>query len=98
MVSAISGVELALWDLKGKALGTPIYNLLGGRYREKVPVYLDCGGGETPESQWWVERARRGLGLGFSALKFDTPFPDPVEGETGESSHDNGLRFLRGAG
>ena len=41
VVAAISGIELALWDIKGQALGTPIYNLLGGRYREVIRVYAD---------------------------------------------------------
>lgn len=39
-LSAISGVEMALWDLAGKAMNVPVYRLLGGRVREKVPVYL----------------------------------------------------------
>lgn len=39
-LSALSGVEMALWDLAGKAMGVPVYRLLGGRVREKVPVYL----------------------------------------------------------
>lgn len=48
VVAAISGVEMAFWDVKGKALGTPIYNLLGGRYRTKIRVFADCGHGEEP--------------------------------------------------
>ena len=38
-VHAISGIDIALWDIKGKALGKPIYELLGGAYRREVPVY-----------------------------------------------------------
>ena len=38
-VTAISGVEIALWDLAGKILGAPVYTLLGGRYRDSVPAY-----------------------------------------------------------
>ncbi len=38
--SAMSGVEMALWDLAGKAMNVPVYRLMGGRVREKVPVYL----------------------------------------------------------
>ena len=37
-LSAISGVEMALWDLAGKAMNVPVYRLLGGRVREKMPV------------------------------------------------------------
>src|ERR1019366_8427898 len=40
-LTAISGVEMALWDLAGKALGVPVYRLMGGRVRPKVPVYFD---------------------------------------------------------
>lgn len=36
---AISGIEIALWDIIGKALGVPVYKLLGGAYRTKIPVY-----------------------------------------------------------
>jgi L-alanine-DL-glutamate epimerase-like enolase superfamily enzyme len=39
-ISAISAIDIALWDIKGKALGVPVYKLLGGKVREKVPVYL----------------------------------------------------------
>ena len=40
-VAALSGVEIALWDLAGKALGLPVYQLLGGKMRDKVRVYCD---------------------------------------------------------
>jgi L-alanine-DL-glutamate epimerase-like enolase superfamily enzyme len=71
VVAAISGVELALWDLKGKALGTPIYNLLGGRYRNRIRVYADCGHGERPTPVSWAERALEAVEKGFTAIKFD---------------------------
>ena len=59
VVTAISGVELALWDLKGRALGTPIYNLLGGQYRDKIKIYLDMGRA-TAQRARRVGRARPG--------------------------------------
>jgi L-alanine-DL-glutamate epimerase-like enolase superfamily enzyme len=71
VVAAISGVELALWDLKGKALSTPIYNLLGGRYRSRIKVYADCGQGSEPTPSAWAERALQALHRGFNAIKFD---------------------------
>jgi L-alanine-DL-glutamate epimerase-like enolase superfamily enzyme len=71
VVAAISGVELALWDLKGKALSTPIYNLLGGVYRHKIKVYADCGHGSKPTPQSWGERAKGAVNKGFSTIKFD---------------------------
>ncbi|MFY7954230.1 MAG: D-galactonate dehydratase, partial [Armatimonadaceae bacterium] len=42
--SAISGIEQALWDIKGKALGVPVYELLGGPVRDKMRVYAWIGG------------------------------------------------------
>ena len=48
--SAISGIDLALWDLKGKALGVPVYSLLGGPTRDKIWVYAGCTKGETAET------------------------------------------------
>ena len=45
-LSAVSGVEMALWDLAGKALGLPVYQLLGGKIRSKIPVYFHAA---TPQ-------------------------------------------------
>lgn len=47
---AISGIEAALWDLKGRALGVPIWQLLGGRFRDRVRIYVDCHAGQTLEA------------------------------------------------
>ena len=78
VVAAISGVELALWDIKGKALGTPIYNLLGGRYRSKIRLYADCGHGKQPTPESWAQRAREAIERGFTAIKFDVDNTDPT--------------------
>ena len=48
--NAISGIEMALWDITGKALGVPVYRLLGGKFRDKVRIYADCHAGESLES------------------------------------------------
>lgn len=48
--NAISGIEMALWDITGKALGVPVYRLLGGKFRDKVRMYADCHAGESLES------------------------------------------------
>ncbi|MBS11600.1 MAG: mandelate racemase [Gemmatimonadetes bacterium] len=70
---AMSGIEHALWDICGKASGQPIYNMLGGKCRERIRVYANgWGGGSTPDEI--ANRARQVVDLGFTALKFD-PFP-----------------------
>jgi len=67
---AISAVDLALWDLKGKLLGQPVYSLLGGPVRERTFCYAT--GNDT---DWQLE-------LGFKAVKLARPF-GPVHGEAG---------------
>ena len=72
---AISAIEQALWEIAGKAAGQPVYNLLGGAFREKIRVYANgWGGGGTPEQA--AEAAAATVAKGFTALKFD-PFPGP---------------------
>jgi galactonate dehydratase len=70
-LSALAGVEVALWDIKGKALGVPIHRLLGGVVRDRVRAYANGPRGETPD-----ELARSASVLvarGFTALKM-APF------------------------
>ena len=64
--SALAGVDLALWDLNGKALGVPAYRLLGGRARDKVLLYRHVGGA-TPEGL--VESSRALLDEGWKVLR-----------------------------
>ncbi|HEX2988666.1 MAG TPA: galactonate dehydratase [Chloroflexota bacterium] len=70
LVSAISGIEQAMWDIKGKALGLPVYALLGGPARDRIRMYAHCRG-ETPEKS--AEAASAVVAKGFTALK--TSFP-----------------------
>jgi galactonate dehydratase len=73
-VSAIiSGVDIALWDLRGKALGLPIYELLGGRFHDRLILYSNgwFTGCETPEQ--FARAAAKTVGEGHTALKLD-PF------------------------
>jgi galactonate dehydratase len=73
VMTAISGVEIALWDLIGKACGQPVYRLMGGRYHDTIPAYANgwYGGARAPGE--FAERARAAVGRGYRALKFD-PF------------------------
>ena len=73
--TAISGIEQALWDIKGKELGVPVWRLLGGAARERVPLYTHCGGGTIDElaenARDLVEQGWRGLktgSLGFEGF------------------------------
>lgn len=65
---AMSGIDLALWDIKGKALGLPVWKLLGGGFTKSLRPYASSLFGETPEETG--ERARRFVGQGFTAVKF----------------------------
>ncbi len=67
VMSAVAGIDVALWDLKGKRLGVPVYDLLGGPTRERVRVYRHLAG-ETKEAL--VEDALRWRERGFSALRY----------------------------
>ena len=71
--SAISGIDQALWDLKGKALGAPVCSLLGGPRSSKVPVYSHFGGQDI---QAMVDDAQRVIDEGFNALKSDITILD----------------------
>ena len=66
-VAAMSAVEMALWDLAGKALGLPVYQLLGGRVRDRVRVYSDSGLSEA-SSAGRISEIRD---MGFTAVKID---------------------------
>ena len=72
-LAAISVVETALWDIKGKALGVPVYQLLGGQYRQRVRAYADVGHGTNMDNteKAWADRALEGQADGFNAIKFD---------------------------
>jgi L-rhamnonate dehydratase len=67
-IHAMSGIDLALWDIKGKALGMPVWKVLGGGFTKSLRPYASSLFGATPEETG--ERARRFAGMGFSAVKF----------------------------
>jgi L-rhamnonate dehydratase len=65
---AMSGIDLALWDIKGKALGMPVWKLLGGGFCDKIRCYASSLWGPTPEATY--ELAGRYRDQGFTAVKF----------------------------
>ncbi len=71
--TALSGIDIALWDLKGKILGQPVYKLLGGAYRDKIRVYANGWYTNPGTPQQNADEARRVVDMGYTALKFD-PF------------------------
>ena len=78
VIQAMAGVDLALWDIKGKALGEPVYRLLGGGYRTKLRVYASNMFQETPEAT--AERAQAARDAGYTAVKFGwEPFGEDPE-------------------
>lgn len=101
VVTAISGIDIALHDLVGKVYDMPAYQLLGGKYRDRIRVYCDSHAGEhqtdaesidpgdvyTPES--YRTAAREIIEEGFDALKFDLDVPSGHE-------KDRANRLLRG--
>jgi galactonate dehydratase len=68
MMSAISGIEQALWDIMGKYLNTPVYNLLGGAVRDKIRIYGWVGGDEPDEL---AAQAALRMKAGYTAIKMN---------------------------
>jgi L-alanine-DL-glutamate epimerase-like enolase superfamily enzyme len=78
IVWGTSGVEVALCDLIGKALSTPVYNLFGGKYRDRIRIYLDRSGAEELDDlEAWRELGRNAVARGFDTMKFDIDFLAP---------------------
>ncbi len=72
-VAVLSAFETALWDLAGKALNVPVYQLLGGKFRDKVRVYSDTAlyRSNNPAPKEFADSALNAVKLGFNAIKFD---------------------------
>ena len=65
----VSGVEMALWDLAGKAYGVPVYQMLGGKYRDKIRIYADTPSSSDPTV--YATRMKSRIEKGFTFLKMD---------------------------
>jgi len=99
--AAFAGIEIALLDIKGKVLDVPVYELLGGKFRDSVRIYCDAHAGEslgaapdsdprevyTPES--YAAAAREVVDAGFDALKFDLDVPTHRDRDTAARHLDN---------
>ncbi len=95
VLTAISGVEVALWDLLGKAEGQPVYELLGGQARERLPAYANGWYGNSQTPAEYAQRAGEVAARGYRALKFDpfgTAWQDDVGGRNGRGRGAGGGR------
>lgn len=74
--SALSGIEMAMWDAVGKLTQQPVYRLLGGKCREKIRVYANGWGYKLATPDDYARAAEKVVAQGYTALKFD-PLPRP---------------------
>ncbi|MBV9130231.1 MAG: D-galactonate dehydratase, partial [Verrucomicrobia bacterium] len=86
-MSALSAIDQALWDIRGKDLGVPVFDLLGGQVRERVRMYTHLGGGdmravyETFAVEPLIDLAQRVTAKGYTAIKVVfVPYSEPLEG------------------
>jgi gluconate/galactonate dehydratase len=99
---AAAGIEIALWDIKGKYLNCPVYSLLGGKFRDKIRLYSDLHAekaemeGSYSKTQinvhGYINRAKEAIEKGFNAIKFDIDehVPQSMMPSTYERDHWNG--------
>lgn len=97
--SAISALELALWDIVGKATDQPVHNLLGGRCRDRIRVYANGWYDGLTDPVALAEGAVEVVAQGYTALKWD-PFPGPwreLPGREAEQAAIEGVATMRAA-
>jgi D-galactarolactone cycloisomerase len=87
MTHAISGIDIALWDIFGQATGQPVSRLLGGAYRERVKPYASLSFGYTGDDAGLVDALRKALARGFRAFKLGWG----TFGRTEDPAHDERL-------
>lgn len=80
--AAISGIDIALWDLKGKYFNVPCYELMGGRVREKIKIYVNVRG-KSPED--FALQAKKLKDQGYRSIRFSIGHPEDENGRCGES-------------
>ncbi|HWX47984.1 MAG TPA: mandelate racemase/muconate lactonizing enzyme family protein [Roseomonas sp.] len=84
LYAAVSAIETALWDIKGRALGVPVYELLGGRYRQEVRCYANGWSFRAVTPDETARAAEQAVAKGYDALKF-YPLATPIR------NHPNGI-------
>lgn len=89
-VAVLTGIEIALWDLAGKATDLPVYRLMGGKYRDKIRLYCDtASSSESPEDM--AAAAVEVKNHGFTAIKFDLDWSeDPAKQDAFNMTASNG--------
>jgi len=65
----VSGIEMALWDLAGKAYNVPVYQMIGGKFRDKIRCYADTD--PSPDPKVFAQRMKERVAMGFTFLKMD---------------------------
>lgn len=79
-IAVLTAIETALWDMAGKALNLPVYQLLGGKFRDNIRVYMDTAlyQSNLPSPQEFADAATEAVNMGMTAVKFDLDqFNDP---------------------
>ncbi len=92
LIFALTGIDNALHDIVGKALNVPVYQLLGGKFRDTLRLYADCHAGETSDPQAYADKALEVVAEGYTAVKFDVD--NAVEGKLDPYSWTVGAREM----
>src|SRR5690606_3424253 len=71
-MTAIAAIDMALWDIKARALGVPLYQLLGGKSRDRILVYCHANGKDTEEA---LDDVGRHLAKGYKAVRVQSGVP-----------------------
>jgi L-alanine-DL-glutamate epimerase-like enolase superfamily enzyme len=89
----VCGIEMALWDLAGKAYGVPVYQMLGGKFRDKIRCYADTT--ESNDPKIYGQRLKARKDQGFTWLKMDLGI-DLLGDEEGTLTHPLGTKYRQG--
>ena len=102
LVFCLTGIDNALYDIAGKALGVPVYQLLGGKFRDRIRLYADLHAGDAETVAAYADKAQEVVqGEGYSAVKFDVDHTgvgklDPVNWTVGAQEMTHVLGLIEG--